>query len=154
PRRGPRAVRSLPSLLLALFFLAFLAWPVAHVLGGAFLVDGVPSLAAFSLAFDNDVFVRSILNSLGVATAVTLLSTLVAFPLAHLFVHYEFRGKGLLQGLLLTAMVLPPFVAAIGVRQLFARFGSVNLALMELGLTDEPIDFLGGYRLLGVVLME
>ncbi|MFG0320501.1 MAG: ABC transporter permease [Planctomycetota bacterium JB042] len=147
-------MRAVPIFLLAAFFLTFLVWPVAHVLGGAFLVDGTPSLGAFSLAFQNEVFVRSIVNSLVVAVAVTLLASVVSFPLAHLFVHYEFRGKGLLQGLLLSAMVLPPFVAAIGIRQLFARFGSVNLALMELGVTDEPIDFLGGHPLLGVVLME
>ncbi len=147
-------MRAVPIFLLAAFFLTFLVWPVAHVLGGAFLVDGAPSLGAFSLAFQNDVFVRSIVNSLVVAFAVTFLASVVSFPLAHLFVHYEFRGKGLLQGLLLSAMVLPPFVAAIGIRQLFARFGSVNLALMELGVTDEPIDFLGGHPLLGVVLME
>lgn len=147
-------MRAVPTLLLTLFFLAFLVWPVAHVLGGAFLVDGAPSLAAFSLAFQNEVFVQSIVNSLIVAFTVTLLASLISFPLAHLFVHYEFRGKGLLQGLLLSAMVLPPFVAAIGVRQLFARFGSINLALMEVGITDQPIDFLGGHPLLGVVVME
>lgn len=140
--------------LLALFFLAFLGWPVAHVLGGAFIVDGGLSLAGFELAFGNEVFVASILNSLVVAFAVTALASLISFPLAHLFVHYDFRGKGMLQGVLLSAMVLPPFVAAIGIRQLFARFGSINLALLEMGVITEPIDFLGGHPLVGVVTME
>lgn len=140
--------------LVATFFAVFLVFPVAHVLKGAFVVDGQVSFDAFRLALENDVFSASILNSLLVALAVTVLSTLVAFPLAHLFVHYDFKGKGLLQGVLLSAMVLPPFVAAIGIRQLFARFGSVNLALLDLGFIDEPIDFLGGHRLLGVIVME
>jgi iron(III) transport system permease protein len=33
-------------------------------------------------------------------------------------------------------MIMPPFVGAIGLRQLFARFGSVNLLLMDLGWLD------------------
>ncbi|MBI4878677.1 MAG: iron ABC transporter permease [Planctomycetes bacterium] len=149
-----RIRRALPAALLIAFFAVFLAYPVAHVFRGALLVDGRLSLAAFRQALDNQVFVASLWNSLWVAALVTFLSSLVSFPLAHLFVHYEFRGKGVLQGLLLSALVLPPFVAAIGMRQLFARFGSINLALLELGVISEPIDFLGANPLAGVVLME
>jgi iron(III) transport system permease protein len=50
--------------------------------------------------------------------------------------------------------VLPPFVGAIGMRQLLARFGSVNLLLLELGVINEPIDWLGGGSFWGVVILE
>ena len=48
-------------------------------------------------------------------------------------------------------MIMPPFVGAIGLRQLLARFGSVNLLLMELGLLppDAPDRLAGAGRLLG-----
>ena len=39
-------------------------------------------------------------------------------------------------------------------RQVLARFGSLNLLLMEAGLMDSPIDWLGGAKFWGVVIME
>lgn len=136
------------------FFALFLGWPVVHVLAGAFAPGGRFSLDGLRLALANDVFRTSIVQSLGVALAVTLLATLLALPLAFLFARYEFRFKGALQGILLSALVLPPFVAAIGIRQIFARFGAFNLLLLDLGWIDEPVDFLGAHPLLGVVAME
>jgi iron(III) transport system permease protein len=38
-------------------------------------------------------------------------------------------------------------------RQLLARFGSINLLLLEAGLIDQPIDWLGG-GLAGVIILE
>lgn len=145
----------LGTLLLYAFFALFLAWPVGHLLHGAFAAPGGGlSLAAFGMLARNDVLLASLRDSLLVAAATTALCTLLAFPLAQLFATREFRGKGLLQALLLSALVLPPFVAAIGVRQLLARFGSVNLLLLRAGLVDAPIDFLGGHPLAGVIAME
>jgi iron(III) transport system permease protein len=68
-------------------------------------------------------------------------------------VRYDFPGKGLLNGLILIPLVLPPFVGAIGMRQLLARFGSINLLLLQMGVIDQPIDWLGG-GFGGVVLLE
>ena len=51
-------------------------------------------------------------------------------------------------------MVLPPFVGAVGMRQMFARFGSINLMLMDIGVISQPIDWFGGGGLLGVIVME
>ena len=146
--------RSIAILLLLGFFGLFLFYPVAQVLKGALIVDGHLSLEAFRLAFQSELIVESIRNSLLVAILVTMLCSLIALPLAQLFAHYQFRFQGLLKGLLLTALVLPPFVSAVGIRQLFARFGSVNLALMDLGLIQQPIDFLGAHPLAGVIALE
>lgn len=142
------------SAALLAFFALFLAWPLAHVVDGAFRGPDGLTLEAFGLLLGNEVLLDSLGNSLWVALATTLACTLLAFPLAQLFVTREFRGKAVLQALLLAALVLPPFVSAIGVRQLFARFGSVNLLLLQAGLVDAPIDFLGGHPLAGVVVME
>ncbi len=143
-----------PELAVAAFFAVFLVWPIADVLIGAFAPDGKPSLDGFRLAFSDPTFTRSLTNSLFVASMVTVITTLLAFPLATLFVHRRFPCKGLFQGALLAALVLPPFVAAIGMRQLFARFGSVNLLLLDLGWIERPIDFLGRWPLAGVIVME
>jgi iron(III) transport system permease protein len=73
--------------------------------------------------------------------------------LAFLLVRYDFPGKTILNGFILIPLVLPPFVGAIGMRQLLARFGSVNLLLLQMGVIDQPIDWLGG-GLAGVIVLE
>ncbi|NLW49332.1 MAG: iron ABC transporter permease [Candidatus Brocadiaceae bacterium] len=110
---------------------------------------------AFFKYFWTDALTRSsILNSLALGCVVTLLTAAVALPLSLLVVRYRFPGKGLLSGLLLVPMIMPPFVGAIGMRQVLARFGSLNLLLMQAGVIGSPIDWLGGARFWGVVIME
>jgi iron(III) transport system permease protein len=92
-------------------------------------------------------------NSINLGLTVTLFTTLLSLPLALLLVRYDFPGKGLLNGLILIPLVLPPFVGAIGMRQLLARFGSINLLLLQMGVIDQPIDWLGG-GFGGVVVLE
>ena len=102
---------------------------------------------------------REVLDaSLGQVRAISLFFPIVGFigtaTLALLLVRYEFPGKSLLNGLILIPMVLPPFVGAIGMRQLLARFGSINLLLLDMGAISQPIDWLGGGSFWGVVILE
>jgi iron(III) transport system permease protein len=152
-RRGTSIVRWATGLVVAAFFVAFLGFPLWHVLRGAFTVDGKPSFEGFEIALGNAVFVESMTNSLTVASIVTVLSSAIALPLAWIFHTYRFAMKGLYQSLLLAALVLPPIVGAVGFRQIFARMGSVNLVLLDLGIVAEPIDFLGANPLIGVILV-
>jgi iron(III) transport system permease protein len=39
-------------------------------------------------------------------------------------------------------------------KQMFARFGSINLLLLKLGIVDQPIDWFGGGGFWGVVILE
>ena len=97
---------------------------------------------------------RSILNSLALGSVVTLLTAAIALPLSIFVVKYRFPAKSVLTGLLLLPMIMPPFVGAIGMRQVLARFGSVNLLLLRAGLIAHPIDWLGGAQFWGVVILE
>jgi len=67
---------------------------------------------------------------------------------------YRFKGKSIFQGLLLVPLIMPPFVGAIGIKQIFARFGSLNLLLMKCGILEQPIDWLGNSGFWGVILLE
>jgi iron(III) transport system permease protein len=53
-------------------------------------------------------------------------------------------------------MIMPPFVGAIGLKQLLAKYGSVNLFLMKLGLfpPGDPIDWLGQGGFWGIVILQ
>ena len=98
---------------------------------------------------------RWIINSLLLATTVTFCCAVVSYPLAYLQARTTFWRQALLGGLLLLPLVMPPFVGAIGLRRMLAKYGTVNLLLMDLGLVDQahPVDFLDEYRLLGCVLV-
>jgi iron(III) transport system permease protein len=136
-----------------LFFIAFMLYPLGYVFSNAFFTAEGFSLTFFKLMLSSPNYVNIVANSINLGLVVTLLTTLLSLPLAFLLVRYEFPGKGLLNGLILIPMVLPPFVGAIGMRQLLARFGSINLLLLQMGVIDQPIDWLGS-GFWGVVILE
>jgi iron(III) transport system permease protein len=135
------------------FFIVFMLYPLGYVFSGAFFTDEGFSLVFFGLMLSSPNYTVILANSINLGLAVTLCTTLLSLPLAFLLVRYDFPGKGLLNGLILIPLVLPPFVGAIGMRQLLARFGSINLLLLQMGVIDQPIDWLGG-GFGGVVLLE
>src|SRR5262245_20427020 len=113
-------------------------YPLGYVFSNAlFTADGF-SLIFFKLMLSSPNYVAILANSINLGLAVTLFTTLLSLPLAFLLVRYEFPGKGLLNGLILIPLVLPPFVGAIGMRQLLARFGSINLLLLQTGVIHQP----------------
>ena len=154
--------RSLPTLvgyvMLALTLVAlllFLVLPVGMILYKAFRVQDHFTLEYFRLLFANDLQMTAIQNSLWIGVATTLLCTLLSLPLAVINARYNFPGKKLLAGLLLTPMVMPPFVGAIGFQRFFARRGSINLLLLDSGIISTPIEWLQGDRVFwAVVLLE
>jgi iron(III) transport system permease protein len=153
-------------LLLAIvaFFAIFLVYPLVVLLGGAFFVETVEgevtrrqfSLQYFSLIFENPFYRECFTNSLLIAVWTTGLCLLVSMPLAYAFLRYRFPGKTILSTLLLVPLILPPFVGAIGLKQLFSRFGSVNLVLAQWGWIDlqNPPDWFGAGGFYGIILLE
>ncbi len=57
--------------------------------------------------------------------------------------------------LVLAPMILPPFVGAVGVKQMLGVNGAFNALLIDLGLMDAalPFDWLANGRFAGIVLM-
>ncbi len=135
------------------FFVFFLFYPLWYAFVRALWVNGEISLVFFELMASNPVYREMILNSFRLGMFTTIATTLLSLPIAFLLVRYDFRGKNLLNGLILVPMVLPPFVGAIGMKQMFARFGSINLLLIQLGIIDQPIDWFGG-GFTGVVILQ
>ena len=141
-------------IFLWLFFIVFMLYPLGYVFSNAFFTTEGFSLVFMKLMFSSPNYTIILANSVNLGLAVTLFTTVLSLPLALLLVRYNFPGKGLLNGLILIPMVLPPFVGAIGMRQLLARFGSINLLLLEMGVISQPIDWLGGGSFWGVVILE
>ena len=139
---------------LGIFFILFLFYPLWYAFVSALVVDGKLDLVFFKLMVTNPVYREAILNSFRLGVFATLATTLLSLPIAFLLIRYSFRGKSILNGLILVPMVLPPFVGAIGMKQMFARFGSINLLLLKLGIVEQPIDWFGGGGFWGVVILE
>jgi iron(III) transport system permease protein len=142
--------------LLLLFFGLFLFYPVGLLLKGAFVTEGRFSLRFFQLLLASPLQRESLFNSFAIALLTTAATTALTLPLAWLMTRFSFRGKALLGSLLLVPMIMPPFVGAIGLRQLLSRFGSLNLLLADLGIVpaNHPIDWLGGGGFWGIVLLQ
>jgi iron(III) transport system permease protein len=98
---------------------------------------------------------RAIVNSLLLASAVTFCCAVISYPLAYLQARTSFWKQNILSGLLLLPLVMPPFVGAIGLRRMLAKYGTFNLILMDMGILDRthPIDFLDQFKLAGCVLV-
>lgn len=143
------------AITLAMLFF-FLVWPVGVIIHAAFVdSEGAFTMQYFTLMFQNELYTEAIYNSLWIGIATTIVTTIISLPLAIINAKFDYRGKGLLSGLLLVPMVMPPFVGAIGVQKFFARFGSLNLLLLEWGWIDTPIDWLGDENMFwAVVILE
>ena len=142
-------------MLLAIFAALFLFYPLGYAFKAAFWPNGRFTLEFFRLLFSSPFQLECLRNSILLGIIVTALTTIITLPVAHWFTRYSFPGKAILSGLLLVPMVLPPFVGAIGVKQVFARFGSLNLLLDKLGLVpvEHGIDWLGAGGFWGVVIL-
>ncbi len=147
--------------LITATFAAFLLWPILRVVRVGFF--GVPGTASsgFTLAYINSIFLdhnlrRGLLNSTLIAICVTIVCTLISVPLATLNQRYTFPGKTIVGSLLLVPLILPPFVGAIGMRQILGRFGVLTSISQHLGFVggNTPIDWIGAARLGGIVLIE
>jgi iron(III) transport system permease protein len=141
---------------LGAYFAAFLLYPVGFMLRRAFGADGEFTLRYFSLLLANPMSRQSILTSFALATITTALASCLVLPLAYGMTRWRFAGRGFLSTLLLVPMILPPFVGAIGLKQLLARFGSLNSVLVELGWMDpaRPVDWLGAGGFWGIVVLQ
>jgi iron(III) transport system permease protein len=155
----------LVAIIVALFGV-FLLWPIWRVVQVGLFGFAGPGTGAgmqqqFTLAYVSHVFTDPVLrqglvNSFIIAVGVTFLTLCIAVPLAVLSVKCEFPGKALLTGLLLVPLVLPPFVGAIGMRQILGRMGALTGVAQDLSLlpADTPFDWMGLARIIGIMVVE
>jgi iron(III) transport system permease protein len=144
-------------------FAIFLLWPIGQVLKVAFF--GIPdetgagggfTFGYIAAIFQDHSLRKGLLNSAVIAISVTCVCTLISVPLALLSVRFNFWGKSIASGLLLVPLILPPFVGAIGMRQILGRFGVLTSVAQSVGLVEPgtPVDWIGAARMLGIILVE
>jgi iron(III) transport system permease protein len=143
------AAYSIFAITLAILGVLFL-YPLGIVIAGGFRdADGHLTMHYVLGVFQNPVYARGLLNSVGIAVGTTAIVTLISVTLAVLATRYDFRGKKVFSALVLVPMILPPFVGAIGFTQILGQYGVIN-SLFRLG----PVDWLGKSRYFGVIILQ
>ena len=120
----------LTALALALLAL-FVLYPLLSVLAGSFLGEG-PS--GWSRLFTTPNYLQAVLNTLILASSVTVISVLIGVPLAYVTARYSFRGKALIALLPLITLVIPEVIAAQTWLMMLGNNGLITKALREIGI--------------------
>ncbi len=141
----------------ACFFAAFFIWPIIQILKGGFIdADGAFTLAYLGVLLGDPVYLSGLKNSFLLACATTTLALCIALPLAFISDRFLFPGKGFLSSLILLPMILPPFVGAIGIKQIFGQYGALNSLIIQLGLRPEgwTFDWFAANQFWGVAVIQ
>ena len=143
--------------LTSAFFGMFFLFPIWTTVQSAFVGPDGEFTAGYVLAvFQNPIYLEGLANSFRMGLFSTLLCLAIALPLALIANRFRFPGKEVLTSVILIPLILPPFVGALGVKQILGQAGVLNALLMKFGLMDpaDPVDWLGSGQLLGVVIMN
>jgi iron(III) transport system permease protein len=149
------------SVIVSVLFAVFFIYPAGMVVKQAFEVTGPDGSSHFTFeffttVFKNPIYREGLWNAFTLGIVSTFATLVIAFPLALVGHRYRFRGKSILGILVLAPMILPPFVGAVGVKQMLGVNGSFNAFLIDCGLMQAslPFDWLANGRFIGIVLMN
>jgi iron(III) transport system permease protein len=143
--------------LTATFFAAFFIWPIFQILKGGFIdADGKLTFEFLGILLSDRTYLGGLGNSFLLACASTTFALLIALPLAFVSDRFRFPGKALLTSLILIPMILPPFVGAIGIKQIFGQYGALNAFLINLGLRPEgwTYDWFATNQFWGIAVVQ
>ncbi len=144
-------------LLTGAFFAVFFVWPVLQILRGGFVdADGKLTFAYLGVLLTDPIYLAALRNSFLLACAGTSIALLIAVPLATLSDRFIFPLKGFLNSAVLIPMILPPFVGAIGIKQIFGQYGAINALIVDLGLRPRgwAFDWFAANQFWGIAIVE
>jgi iron(III) transport system permease protein len=149
------------SLAVTALFAVFFLYPAGMVVKQAFegtRADGSHffTLDFFGSVFANPIYREGLWNAFALGIVSTMATLAIAFPLALVGHRFDFFAKPVLGVLVLAPMILPPFVGAVGVKQMLGVNGAFNALLIKSGLMDAelPFDWLAHGRFAGIVMMN
>ncbi len=149
------------TVIVTLFFGVFFIYPVVDILKEAFTADDGVGGTSFTwdymfTVFGNPIYLEGLWNAFAIGVMSTIVTFLIALPLALAAYRWVFPGKKWLSVLILAPLVLPPFVGAVGVKHILGVEGALNAFLIDFMLMDanSPTDWLGKSKFWGVVLMN
>ena len=152
-----RTSARLVFLFTAAFFAVFFLWPVLQILKGGFIdADGRLTFGFLRTLLTDPTYLTALRNAFLLACAGTTMALMIALPLAVISDRFFYPLKGFLNSAILVPMILPPFVGAIGIKQIFGQYGAVNALIIDLGLRPHgwTFDWFAANQFWGVAIVE
>lgn len=128
----------------------FTVLPMLYLVLRSFAVEGGWSAENYEVVYGSAVNLRAFVNTIKISLLVTLISVVIAFPLAWLVGRTNLPARGLFRTIFVTTYMIPPYVGAIAWTQLLSpNAGYLNEWLMKvLNLAESPFDI---YTMSGLV---
>jgi iron(III) transport system permease protein len=139
---------------LYLLLILFSLYPLSYTVIQSLHTQDGWSLSLYASVLSSSYFQDCFFTSLNLAIGTTLLTLFFALPIALLFARFNFYGRRFFYPLLCIPLIAPPFVASLGVKQLFGRYGTVNLLLVNHKFIDSPIDWLAPGSIAGIIILQ
>ena len=131
-RRSSDAGTSIPLRGVALLVLLFLSVPALLMIPLSFGKSGLnwpPSgftLQHYQSLFASPLWMSAALRSFGIGVGAAVIAMLIGTPAAFLLVRGQMRGKSLLLAFVLSPIIVPRMIIAVGMFYFFARVGLVG----------------------------
>ncbi|MBZ9533185.1 iron ABC transporter permease [Cytobacillus oceanisediminis] len=119
------------SLFILLTYTVFLVYPVLMILIQALFINGSFSLKYFIEFFSKSYYSETLINSFKVSICATFFALVIGITLAYLFSMFQFKGKKVLQILIIIASMSAPFIGAYSWILLLGRNGVITKFLVE-----------------------
>jgi len=141
-QRLPLAIAALALLFLGVF----LVYPLLNVFGASVLDSEGQSLtfANYTKMLGRPFYRAAVVNTLGIGAVATIITTLLAVPLAFALARLPIPGKAAILALAAMPLVLPSFVSAYAIVLLLGNSGIVTQWLRSVGLDIGSIYGAGG----------
>jgi putative spermidine/putrescine transport system permease protein len=129
-----------------IFLVAFFVFPLVHNGVKGFAVSGDKSaIASYARLLTEAYYLGTIVETLVLSLAVTVISLLLGYPIAYYLVRYADKSANLIVFLLIAPLLTSIVMRTFGWRVLFARTGLISMFLQQVGLTSRPTDLMNGY---------
>src|SRR5262249_32446017 len=101
------------------------------------------------------IYLEGLRNALAIAVLSTSIACVFGIGAALVLHRYDFPGRRVLAALVPLPLMVPPFVGAVGMKQVLGPTGALNALLARVGLGDAraPIDWLREGRFAVVVAL-
>ena len=132
--RFSHSIILIPVVFLSFFFI----YPLASILVRSLEGNTDFVFVPFRTLFVDSYYLGRIWFTIWQATISTIMSVVVALPIAYLFARCDFPGKTFLKALCTLPFVMPTIVVAMGFLSLFGAQGLINTLLMKIFELDKP----------------
>lgn len=111
-----------------------------NILGG--FMESAWTIENYIGFFTDPYFLKILWNTIYISIAATLLTLVMAFPIAYILARMTSNWKGVLIALVVFPLLVGNIVRDIGWISFFSENGLVNRIITKIGLTDGPVQFL------------